>query len=349
MVDIKAEWFSTRLLEWYIINKRHLPWRDTKDPFKVWLSEIILQQTRVNQGLPYYLKFTESFNTVEDFASAKLDEILKLWQGLGYYSRARNMHQCANDVVEHYGGNFPNNYSELQKLKGIGKYTAAAIASICFNEPVPTVDGNVFRVLSRLFGITDDIAQASSFKVFFKKASELIPIHNPGDFNQAMMEFGATVCTPKSPDCDNCIFANHCMAQKHEMIPLLPVKSKKVKIKHRYFNYNVITYQEEVLIRKREAGDIWTGLFEFDLEEAKKSSKYSNFENAKLQYSSAEVIHQLTHQKLHIKFNVFEMYDEDAYKKFGSKKEMASVSIDRLRDYAVPKPIEMFLNEMFCK
>ncbi|MEO9803513.1 MAG: A/G-specific adenine glycosylase [Reichenbachiella sp.] len=347
--DTKLEWFSTQLLEWYQINKRHLPWRETRDPFKVWLSEVILQQTRVNQGLPYYLKFTESFNTVNDFASADLDEILKLWQGLGYYSRARNMHQCAKTIVEQYAGEFPNNYVELQKLKGVGKYTAAALASICYNEAVPTIDGNVFRVLSRLFGISDDIAKASSFQIFFAKASELIPAKNPGDFNQAMMEFGATECTPKSPNCEGCMFSTHCFAKQKDMIGILPIKSKNIKIKHRYFNYQIFTFNHQVLVQQREDGDIWAGLFEFDLQETKKSLKSSNFENTKLQYSSEEIVHQLTHQKLHIKFHVYETVDKRTYDNIGKDKEMRSVSINQLSNHAVPKPIESFLNNVFCQ
>ena len=343
------DWFSTQLLEWYQINKRDLPWRETKDPFRVWISEIILQQTRVNQGLPYYLKFTDTFKTVQDFANADLDEILKLWQGLGYYSRARNMHQCARMVVESFEGRFPDNYVELQKLKGVGKYTAAAIASICFDEAVPTIDGNVFRLLSRLFGLSEDTAKASSFNTFFDLAKSHIPTSEPGNFNQAMMEFGATVCTPKSPKCQECMFANHCFAKQQDMIEVLPVKSKNVKIKHRYFNYHVFVLDGSVLIRQRPSGDIWTGLFEFDLEETKKSLKSSNFEEAKLQYSSKELVHQLTHQKLHIRFHVYEVFSKEVLAQLKSEKKMMEVAMSDLSNYAVPKPIELFLNNEFCQ
>ncbi|MEP2025298.1 MAG: A/G-specific adenine glycosylase [Reichenbachiella sp.] len=345
----KKDWFSTQLLEWYHIHKRNLPWRETRDPFKIWLSEIILQQTRVNQGLPYYLKFTEEFETIEDFAQADLDEILKIWQGLGYYSRARNMHECAAMIIEKYDGHFPNNYQELQNLKGIGKYTAAAIASICFNEAVPTIDGNVFRLTSRFFGISDDIAKASSFKIFFDKGLQHIPEHEPGNFNQAMMEFGATVCVPKSPNCEDCIFSNLCYAHQRDMIDALPVKSKNIKIKHRYFNYHVLRYKNQILIRQRTSGDIWAGLYEFDLYESEKSLKISNFENAKLLYSTNEIIHQLTHQKLHIQFGVFELNSEQAFEEIRNEKLMSTVSVNALGDYAVPKPIELFLNKEFCQ
>lgn len=343
------DWFSTQLLDWYQIHKRSLPWRDTKDPYKIWLSEIILQQTRVNQGLPYYIKFTEAFDTVEEFAAADLDEILKLWQGLGYYSRARNMHICAQTVVEKYNGQFPNNYLELQKLKGIGKYTAAAIASICFDEAVPSIDGNVFRVMSRVFGIEQDIAKASSFRIFFERAAQLIPAEEPGNFNQAMMEFGATVCVPKSPACEECMLAKNCFAYQKDMIQSLPVKSKNIKIKHRYFNYHVFTFEDQLLIRQRPSGDIWTGLYEFDLHETEKSLKSSNFESAKLKYSSEEISHQLTHQKLHIKFHVYEMKSTEQLEQLKNEKLMSMVSLEALTEYAVPKPIELFLKKEFCQ
>ncbi|UXX80278.1 A/G-specific adenine glycosylase [Reichenbachiella carrageenanivorans] len=343
------DWFSSQLLDWYGFNKRHLPWRETKDPFKIWLSEIILQQTRVNQGMPYYLKFIASYQTVQDFAQANLDDILKLWQGLGYYSRARNMHQCANAVMNHFGGNFPDNYAELQKLKGIGKYTAAAIASICFGEAVPTVDGNVFRVMARLFGIAEDIAKTSTFKVFFDRAKTLMPAGHSGDFNQAMMEFGAMICTPKSPECATCMFETHCFAKSKGLIDSLPVKSKNVKVRHRYFNYYVYTHEGQVLIRQRSEGDIWTGLFEFDIEETKKSLKSSSFEGGKLEYSSSEMVHQLTHQKLHLRFHVYEMRSQKALVQVGEAKQMLMVSRERIGDYAVPKPIELFLNNEFCR
>lgn len=346
--DTGADWFSTTLLDWYQVNKRDLPWRENKAPFRVWLSEIILQQTRVSQGLPYYNKFVDQFESIEDFANADLDLILKLWQGLGYYSRARNMHKCAQMVVEDFGGAFPDNYEELLKLKGVGKYTAAAIASICFDEVVPTIDGNVFRVLSRVFGISDDISKSSTFKVFFEKARTLMPTKNPGDFNQAMMEFGATICTPKSPDCEACLLSTQCFAYKNELINTLPVKSKSIKVKHRYFNYHVIKNNRQTLMRQRLTGDIWTGLFEFDLNETEKSLKNSNFEGAEFQYSSAEVVHQLTHQKLHIKFHVYES-NVEAYEQLARTKNLISVSINELDKYAVPKPIELFLDQMFCQ
>lgn len=347
--DKRSDWFSVRLLQWYDLNKRHLPWRETKDPFKIWLSEIILQQTRVNQGLPYYEAFTQTFENVNQFARADLDDILKLWQGLGYYSRARNMHHCANTVVEDYDGHFPSTYKGLLQLKGIGKYTAAAIASICFNEPVPVVDGNVYRVISRIFGLSDDIAKASTFSVFFDQASELISQTVPGDFNQAMMEFGATVCTPKSPECSDCIFSSDCYAMEKGVVADLPIKSNQIKIRNRHFNYIVYIYRNYILIRKRGLRDIWRELYEFDLIETEKSAKIDNFGCGKHLYSSEEIAHQLTHQKLHIRFHVYELKSRESLDQLACDKKMQAVDVKDLVDYAVPKPIELFLKEMFCK
>ena len=221
--------FSNSLLLWYLQNKRDLPWRNTTNPYPIWLSEIMLQQTRVAQGLPYFLAFTEAFPTILDLAKADEEQVLKLWQGLGYYSRARNMHKTAQIIAFELGGNFPNNYNDLIKLKGIGEYTAAAIASFAFNEVVPAVDGNVFRVLSRYFNIDTDIASSGAKKEFTALAKELIPNDNPALFNQAIMEFGALQCVPKNPNCESCIFNSSCAALQKKKVAELPVKSKKVK------------------------------------------------------------------------------------------------------------------------
>jgi A/G-specific adenine glycosylase len=257
--------FSQKLLAWYIENKRSLPWRETKDPYKIWLSEIILQQTRVLQGLPYYLKFVERFPTVFSLAKTNEQEVLRLWQGLGYYSRARNLHHCANEVVENFQGKFPNNFQDLQKLRGIGSYTAAAIASISFKEPVAVVDGNVFRVLSRVFGIDKDISDSKTKDFFFALGNDLISKEHPDEFNQAIMEFGATHCLPKNPLCGECIFKRQCVAKAQNLQTVLPVKSKKQKIRRRYFYYFVIRQGKKILMRKRSEKDIWQGLFDFYL------------------------------------------------------------------------------------
>ena len=225
------EIFVNQLIRWYSHQKRDLPWRRTNNPYKIWLSEIILQQTRVNQGMPYYLNFVDKYPTVNDLAAAQEQEVLRLWQGLGYYSRARNLHSCAKMVVGEYDGQFPNKFEELLKLKGIGRYTAAAIASMAFNQVNAVVDGNVYRVLSRVFGLYDDIAETKSAKVFEKLANELIPKDQPGEFNQAIMDFGAIQCTPKSPACAICPLSDSCYAFNKGETEQLPVKTKKVKVK----------------------------------------------------------------------------------------------------------------------
>ena len=258
--------FSQKLLKWYKINQRNLPWRDVDDPYKIWLSEIILQQTRVQQGMPYYEKFILTFPTVYDLAKASEDEILKLWEGLGYYSRARNMHFTAKYIVEELHGKFPNNYADLLKLKGVGNYTAAAIASFAFKEAVAAVDGNVYRVLARIFGIKDDIMSNQAKKIFQSLANELIPKNQPDIFNQAMMDLGSMVCKPKQPLCETCFMQEECFAFRHDEIVNLPVKSKKIKVKKRFFHFLLLENADKnIVIEQRSDNDIWKNLYQFPL------------------------------------------------------------------------------------
>jgi A/G-specific adenine glycosylase len=308
--------FHNTLIKWYLQNKRDLPWRKTTNPYPIWLSEIMLQQTRVTQGMPYFLSFTTAFPTVFDLAKANEEQVLKLWQGLGYYSRARNLHKTAQTVAFEMGGVFPDNYNDLLKLKGIGDYTAAAIASFSYNECVPVVDGNVFRVLSRYFDIETDIAQASAKKEFAALALELMPKDNPAQFNQAIMEFGALQCVPKSPNCTICVFNSSCAALQKKKVDQLPVKSKKTKVRNRYFNYIVATDDfGNTIIQKRTAKGIWHNLYEFPLFEtdqvedfeivAQQIQQYFFKENeilSLLEYNEESIIHKLSHQHLHIKF-----------------------------------------------
>ncbi|WP_418264743.1 A/G-specific adenine glycosylase [Flavobacterium faecale] len=308
--------FHNLLISWYLQNKRDLPWRNTTNPYHIWLSEIMLQQTRVAQGTPYFLSFTTHFPTVFDLAKANEEQVLKLWQGLGYYSRARNLHKTAQHIALELNGKFPDNYKDLLKLKGVGEYTAAAIASFSYNEIVPVVDGNVFRVLSRYFDIETDIAQASAKKEFTALASELIPKDNPAIFNQAIMEFGALQCVPKNPDCNNCIFNNSCLALQKKKVDQLPVKSKKVKVKKRYLNYIVVTDEKnQTLIQKRTLKGIWHNLYEFPLIETEKEEDFNFVSNAIsktlfdkksilsiMEHNEKSIIHKLSHQHLHIKF-----------------------------------------------
>ena len=239
------EIFSKLLILWYIDHKRELPWRLTKNPYAIWISEIILQQTRVAQGLPYYNAFISTFPTINDLAKAPEEKVLKLWQGLGYYSRARNLHVTAKYISNNLKGEFPSNFKGLIQLKGVGDYTASAIASICFNEPTAVVDGNVYRVLSRYFGISTPINSTQGIKEFKNLAQELIDASQPGIYNQAIMEFGARHCKPKNPDCTSCIFNDKCVALQKRMVSELPVKLKKVTIKKCYYNYLVIQSKDD--------------------------------------------------------------------------------------------------------
>ncbi|MCS6967124.1 MAG: A/G-specific adenine glycosylase [Cytophagales bacterium] len=268
--------FGKLLREWYQGNKRNLPWRHTSDPYLIWLSEVILQQTRVAQGLPYYEKLVAAFPTVHHLAAASEEEVLRLWQGLGYYSRARHMHATARLIVQRYNGKFPISYKELLQLKGIGPYTAAAIASFAYNEPIAVVDGNVYRVLARIFGITDDISSTKGKKIFAQYAQQLleqsVSVVAPSLYNQAIMEFGAIQCTPLAPACSCCIFSHCCYAYLHQQQQQLPVKEKKLKTKQRHWIYLIIEHQGYVLVKMRQSGDIWQGLYDFPLVEERSLS-----------------------------------------------------------------------------
>lgn len=308
--------FSKLLIQWYLQHKRNLPWRNTQNPYYIWLSEIMLQQTRVAQGMPYFFAFTEAFPTVFDLANASEEQVLKLWQGLGYYSRARNLHKTAQTVAYEMHGNFPGSYSELLKLKGVGDYTAAAIASFSYNEAVPVVDGNVFRVLARYFDVEIDIASAAAKKTFQKLALELMPKENPAIFNQAIMEFGALQCTPKNPDCGICVMNKSCAALQKGKVNQLPVKSKKAKVKNRFFNYLVAEDDvKNTMIIKRSGKGIWHGLYEFPVIEtgseeniemiSAKLLAESPFRNTIIsiaEMNTKTITHKLTHQHLYIRF-----------------------------------------------
>lgn len=258
--------FSNRLISWYLQNGRSLPWRETKDPYLIWLSEIILQQTRVAQGLPYYEKFVAAYPTVFDLANAKETEVLKLWQGLGYYSRARNLHHTAQYIASELNGEFPGTYKDLLQLKGVGDYTAAAIASICYQESTAVVDGNVYRVLSRVFGIDTPINSSLGAKQFKVLAQELIDRDQPGTYNQALMEFGARQCVPSAPDCGDCIFSDPCWAREQKSVARLPVKINRTKIRVHHFNFIIpLSNDGKTILHQRIESGIWKNLFQFPL------------------------------------------------------------------------------------
>lgn len=340
--------FSDILSQWYAINKRDLPWRSTVNPYYIWLSEIILQQTRVDQGLPYYLKFIDAFPAVADLANADEDLVLKLWQGLGYYSRARNLQFSAKLILSEFGGNFPDNHADILKLKGVGPYTAAAISSFSFGLPFAVLDGNVIRVLSRVFGIQTPFDTTAGKKQFQKLAQELLDKKNPAEYNQAIMEFGALQCVPKSPKCNDCPIVNDCIAFNTNTVSLLPVKSKKLKVKSRFLHFLVVNKNYEVLIGKRNSG-IWQGLYEFPFLEfdenlneksVLKSPLWINFfkDSVKQISSISEVyIHKLSHQKIHAKF-----WEIDV--NYFRSSDFKIVKCNELQKYPVSSLIEKYLN-----
>ena len=340
-------------MAWYEANKRDLPWRNIKDPYKIWLSEVILQQTRVNQGWEYYLRFIEKYPTVKSLADAPEQDVLKLWQGLGYYSRARNLHFAAKSIVKENKGKFPNEYKSIRALKGVGDYTAGAIASIAFDLQHPAVDGNVMRVYSRLFGITTPVDSAEGKKRIFETAAELLPAKNPGTYNQAVMELGAMVCLPAKPDCEHCPVQDACYAYAHKNVSQFPVKEGKTKVRNRYLNYLVIMQGDKLLIRIRKEKDIWQGLHDFPMIESGKSITESKFLKDKewekiihiskpiVKDVSEEYVHILSHQKLFARF-----YNMEATSKI-SKLPLDSfwIKTKDLEKYAVPRLIDIYIRK----
>lgn len=342
--------FALLIQVWYRQNHRILPWRETKDPYKIWLSEVLLQQTRVDQGKSYYNKFIEKYPNIQKLAAAEEQEVLRLWQGLGYYSRARNLLAAAKQVVDGFQGVFPNTYKDIKSLKGVGDYTASAIASFAYDLPYAVLDGNAFRVLSRYFNDNTPIDTGQGVKVFKTYAEQVLNREEPAEFNQAIMEIGAMVCKPRNPDCEICPLADTCLAYNEGDPIQLPVKSKKVKVTTRHFHYLIYPSQEIQLI-KREGKGIWQNMFEFpkiELEEKKLKSEIKSiveekFEVKLLKKISAEK-HILTHQHINATFWIIDQ------KIKGETIIMAE--LDAINDYPLPRLIERFLEnhgEVFCK
>lgn len=341
--------FQKEIINWYNINKRELPWRKTTDAYVIWLSEIILQQTRVEQGLPYFNRFLENFPTVKDFASATEDTVLKLWQGLGYYSRGRNMLVTAKEVMVKHGGVFPQKYEDLILLKGIGEYTAAAISSFAANENRAVLDGNVFRVLARYYGIEDAINSTVGKKKFTALADDLIKGEQASLYNQAVMEFGALQCKPKSPSCEVCPLNLTCYAFKQGKVNQLPVKLKKVKVRERWFNYFVGMEGEYILMKQRKDGDIWQKLYDFPLIESTMeqddvnpdfllSIKQMFGENVKI-VPLMRKKHILTHQIIFVQFFGLDNYMIN----FNLHTEIKSVLLSDFKELPHPKVISDFI------
>jgi len=344
--------FRALLLQWNThLNTRKMPWKGEKDPYKIWLSEIILQQTRVEQGWKYYEKFITLFPDINKLAAAKDEKVYKLWEGLGYYSRCKNLIETARFISKKLNGKFPDTFEDILSLKGVGSYTASAIASFAYNLPYAVVDGNVFRVLSRFFGIKKPIDSTEGKKLFSELAFELLDKKKPGIYNQALMDFGAVICKPQNPLCHNCILKDRCFAYKKGLVNKLPVKAKEIKITTRWFNYLVIGYNDKIYIRKRIANDIWKNLYEFVLIEtnADASSKrvLAKAEKEKiLKKDSYKVVsisplysQQLSHQKIKGRFI-----------KIAIKKEIAlpgfkPVSLKQLSQHAFPRLLNAYFEK----
>lgn len=354
---LEANFFSEKIINWYQKHKRDLPWRHTRDPYLIWLSEIILQQTRVKQGLPYFLRFAEAFPTVFDLAAASEQEVLRLWQGLGYYSRARNLHSCAKTVVTDNRGKFPLNYHGLLQLKGIGAYTAAAIASFAYNEKVAVVDGNVYRVLARVFGLKEDILSAKGQKKFQLLADTLVPDGLAGEYNQAIMEFGALQCTPQNPACLLCPLNAICYAYQNSEQHNLPVKIKTLKVKKRYFSYILIRQGDKVYMKERLSKDIWKGLYDFYLIESKHEATDIEMLNDPLVAEvmttakptvemSALYKHQLTHQQLWVRFFTLAVEEHSLADSLLIERGLTAYNIEQVKSLPKPILIDNYLSEV---
>lgn len=353
--------FSSKIIKWYLANKRNLPWRVTDDPYKIWLSEIVLQQTRIDQGISYYLKLVASYPNVSSLASAKEQDILKLWQGLGYYSRARNLHKAAQIIEQKFKGNFPANYKDIIELPGIGEYTAAAISSMAFQKAYPVIDGNVIRVLSRIFGIELEISSIAAKKEMTKIAHELLLPSDPGTYNQAVMEFGALFCKPQNPDCASCIFSEDCFAFLNHKVDKLPFKNKPAKQKKRYFHYLIFKVKTEssvlTFLNKRTQKGIWQNLYDFPMIEKEKRLSIFSIENElkqnfnlgfvdKLEVSK-EYKHILSHQLIYARFYVAEVDKVGFINEIQSKYQgvFLPIPVENFRTYPVPRLIEKVINE----
>lgn len=343
---------SDELIQWYFKNKRDLPWRDTTNAYIIWLSEIILQQTRVEQGMPYFHRFLEKYPDIKAFAAADEGEILNLWQGLGYYSRGRNMLKTARQIVAEFGGEFPVAYEQLVRLKGIGEYTASAISSFSANQAKAVVDGNVFRVLARYFGISEPTNSTRGKKLFQDVANDVLNKENPGLHNQAMMEFGAMLCKPKNPDCNICPVRSGCYAYNNNAIAELPQKLKKAKIRERFLNYIVVTDSDTILMNKRDETDIWANMYDFPLIESKSRltaqevillPEFKTFfgENSLIINTYPIKKHALTHQHLHAQFIHINN------KPIKLEQKWFYIDVNILKAIALPKIIFIFINNLF--
>ncbi len=342
--------FSELLLEWFSVHGRQLPWRNCGNPYHIWVSEVILQQTRVSQGMDYFLRFVEQFPTVEDLAAAPLDAVMKSWQGLGYYTRARNLHKAAQLIVNDYGGELPNSYKELLKLPGLGPYAAGAVASFAFHEPVPAIDGNVYRVLARVFGVFDSPGTGAGKKAFYTLCSEVMDHENPHLFNQAIIDFGALQCTPGRPDCAPCPMRGLCYAEANGLQTSLPTKERELKVRPRFFHFIMARWRGDTFIELRQGKDIWHSLYQFPLIETKERVEPEDFTQSEefqelvgidctVTHISEEKRQLLSHQELFIRFYIVELHTLP----YALLQDYQRVPIDGVDGYQVPITIANYL------
>ena len=344
---------ADKLIDWYKVNGRDLPWRQTRDPYRIWLSEIILQQTRIVQGMNYYLRFVERFPDVGALAAADEDEVLKLWQGLGYYSRARNLHTAARQVVAQYGGRFPLEYTDVRSLKGVGDYTAAAVCSIAFDAPYAVVDGNVYRVLSRLFDLDLAIDTSEGRNAFAALAGELLDRRQPARYNQAIMDFGALQCTPASPSCNDCPLRDNCLSLAAGTVAERPVKRGKTLVRPRYLNYLHLECDGRIALRRRPQGDIWQGLYDLPAIESDRPLDFTEviatdaFREifgtlpCRLLQTTPMPKHQLSHQTLHAIYHRLELRQWPS-----TAGQWRLTSREQLEEYAIPRLLDRYFERI---
>lgn len=328
-----------KLLAWYKVHGRDLPFRKTSDPYKIWICEIIFQQTRIEQGLNHYNNFIARFPDVETLANADTDEVLLYWKGLGYYSRALNLHKASKQIIENFGGKFPENYHDILKLSGVGKYTAAAVSSICFNEKIPAVDGNFYRVLSRVFADDFDISSSKAFSYFSELALRMMPENEAGHFNEAMMDLGSEICKPRNPTCEVCPLNDDCVAFQTGTVQNFPVKSKKTKVSDLELNYYFVQYQDQFLIRQRKDDFIWKKLYEFPTEIPAEFEKFIS--------SQKTVLHKLTHKNLTVHINKVQLDSKIIFENFAKQQEFSITDVELSHQKSFPKPLENYLNSVF--
>lgn len=328
-----------KILKWYGLNARELPWRSTKNPYNIWICEIVLQQTRVEQGKNHYLNFVKRFPDAKTLAEANTDEVLLYWKGLGYYSRAINIHTAAKQLMSDFEGKFPNRFDDILKLKGVGKYTAAAVASICFNEKIPAIDGNFYRVLSRIFADDFDVSSSKAYQYFYHLALMIMPDEGAGDFNQAIMDIGSEVCKPKNPNCAVCPVQEDCLAYATGRVMEFPVKSKKVKTQDLKLHYYYIVHKKQFLIKQRDDSFIWKKLYDFPEEIPSDFANYITEEKT--------IHHKLTHKNLEIVITKVSLDNEWMFNEFSEIKKYLATNYENSHQKSFPKPLENYLKKEF--